>query len=53
MFFRFLRTVLVWCVPGYEFKENVIVVDSDEKDNTIAPLNLYFLLLGYPIFSQL
>jgi len=26
--------------------ENVIVVDPDEKNNTIAPLKLYFLLLG-------
>jgi hypothetical protein len=28
--------------------ENVIVVDRDEKDNTIAPLKLYLLLLGCP-----
>jgi len=28
--------------------ENVIVVNRDEKDNTIAPLKLSFLLLGYP-----
>jgi hypothetical protein len=29
-------------------KENVIVVDRDEKHNTVAPLKLYFLLLGCP-----
>lgn len=27
--------------------ENVIVVDRDEKDNTIAPLKLYLLVLRY------
>jgi hypothetical protein len=26
--------------------ENVIMVERDEKDNTVTPLKLYFLLLG-------
>jgi hypothetical protein len=28
--------------------ENVIMVDRDEKDDTVAPLKLYFVLLGFP-----